>query len=148
MDKIRWAVGGDTTEIVCLLDLLSYIPVPSSLTAATFEHISQSSTRRTSMVVLGRHSQVVGRVQRSRAGREELDLGKDIEPHGLVCLHRLRLLSGCTYLLNTDLLYSCCMRGTAWRRQWQPTPVFLPGESQRQEPSGLPSMGSHRVGHD
>ena len=36
-----------------------------------------------------------------------------------------------------------------WRRKWQPTPVFLPGESQRQgEPGGLPSMGSHRVGHD
>ena len=36
-----------------------------------------------------------------------------------------------------------------WRRQWQPTPVFLPGESQgRGEPGGLPSMGSHRVGHD
>ena len=36
-----------------------------------------------------------------------------------------------------------------WRRKWQPTPVFLPGESQgRGEPGGLPSMGSHRVGHD
>ena len=36
-----------------------------------------------------------------------------------------------------------------WRRQWQPTPVFLPGESQgRGEPGGLPSVGSHRVGHD
>ena len=35
-----------------------------------------------------------------------------------------------------------------WRRQWQPTPVFLPGESQGQEPGGLPSMGSHRVGHN
>ena len=31
-----------------------------------------------------------------------------------------------------------------WRRKWQPTPVFLPGESQGR----LPSMGSHRVGHD
>ena len=28
-----------------------------------------------------------------------------------------------------------------WRRKWQPTPVFLPGES-------LLSMGSHRVRHD
>ena len=38
---------------------------------------------------------------------------------------------------------------THWRRKWQPTPVFLPGESQGQgEPGGLPSMGSHRVGHD
>ena len=36
-----------------------------------------------------------------------------------------------------------------WRRKWQPTPVFLPGESQgRGAPDGLPSMGSHRVGHD
>ena len=32
--------------------------------------------------------------------------------------------------------------------KWQPTPVFLPGESQGWEPGGLPSMGSHRVGHD
>ena len=30
-----------------------------------------------------------------------------------------------------------------WRRKWQPTPVFLPGESQGWEPGGLPSMGSH-----
>ena len=36
-----------------------------------------------------------------------------------------------------------------WRRKWQPTPVFLPGESQgTEEPSGLLSMGSHRVGHN
>ena len=36
-----------------------------------------------------------------------------------------------------------------WRRKWQPTPVFLPGESQgRGEPGGLPSLGSHRVGHN
>ena len=35
-----------------------------------------------------------------------------------------------------------------WRRKWQPTPVFLPGEPQGWEPHGLPSMGSHRVGHD
>ena len=32
-----------------------------------------------------------------------------------------------------------------WKRKWQPTPVFLPGESQGW---GLPSMGSHRVRHD
>ena len=36
-----------------------------------------------------------------------------------------------------------------WRRKWQSTPVFLPGESPGPgEPGGLPSMGSHRVGHD
>ena len=36
-----------------------------------------------------------------------------------------------------------------WRKKRQPTPVFLPGESQgRGKPGGLPSMGLHRVGHD
>ena len=36
-----------------------------------------------------------------------------------------------------------------WRRAWQPTPVFLPGESPwTEKPGGLPSMGSQKVGHD
>ena len=34
------------------------------------------------------------------------------------------------------------------RKKWQPTPVFLPGESQRQRSLVGPSMGLHRVGHD
>ena len=35
-----------------------------------------------------------------------------------------------------------------WRREWLPTPVFLPGEIPRtEEPGGLQSMGL-RVGHD
>ena len=35
-----------------------------------------------------------------------------------------------------------------WRRAWQPTPVFLPGESPWTEELGrLQSMGSQRVGH-
>ena len=36
-----------------------------------------------------------------------------------------------------------------WRRAWQPTPVFLRGESlQTEEPSELQSMGSQRVRHN
>ena len=36
-----------------------------------------------------------------------------------------------------------------WRRAWQPTPVFLPGESPwTEEPGRLQSMGSQRLGHD
>ena len=40
------------------------------------------------------------------------------------------------------------LRGFPWRRAWQPTPEFLPGESHGQ--SSLPgyTMGSQRVGHD
>ena len=35
-----------------------------------------------------------------------------------------------------------------WRRAWQPTSVFLPGESPWTEESGeLQSMGSQRVGN-
>ena len=35
------------------------------------------------------------------------------------------------------------------RRQWQPSPVLLPGKSPwMEEPGGLQSTGSHRVGHD
>jgi len=42
-----------------------------------------------------------------------------------------------------------CVRKTPWRRAWQPTPVFLPGESPwTEEPGGLQSMGSLRVRHD
>ena len=38
---------------------------------------------------------------------------------------------------------------TPWRRAWQPTPVFLPGESPWTEELGeLQSTGSQRVGHD
>ena len=39
------------------------------------------------------------------------------------------------------------VRKIPWRRAWQPTPVFLPGESLEQ-PGGLQSMGSQRAGHD
>ena len=35
-----------------------------------------------------------------------------------------------------------------WKRAWQPTPVFLPGESPwTEETGGLQSIGSHTVGH-
>ena len=35
-----------------------------------------------------------------------------------------------------------------WRREWQPTSVFWPGESHEQESGGLQSMELERVGHD
>ena len=41
------------------------------------------------------------------------------------------------------------VRKTPWRRKWQPTLVFLPGESPwTEEPGGLQHMGSPSVGHD
>ena len=35
-----------------------------------------------------------------------------------------------------------------WRRKWQPTPVFLPGESHGEEPGRLQSVGPQRVGQN
>ena len=36
-----------------------------------------------------------------------------------------------------------------WRKAWQPTPIFLPGESPwTEEPDGLQSMGLQRVGYN
>ena len=36
-------------------------------------------------------------------------------------------------------------RKDPWRREWQPIPVFLPGEFHEEEPGRLQSMGSQRV---
>jgi len=46
-------------------------------------------------------------------------------------------------------MFNPWVRKIPWRRAWQPTPVFLPGESPRtEEPGGLQSTGSQRVGQD
>ena len=64
------------------------------------------------------------------------------EPDGLQSMGSLRV----GHDWATSLSLSTFMH---WRREWQPTPVFLPGESWgRGEPGGLPSMRLHRVGHD
>ena len=65
-------------------------------------------------------------------------LSADLEPSFIsfhVKFSALNFIFVLTYILS-------------WRRKWQLTPVFLPGESHGWEPGGLPSMGSHRVGHD
>ena len=46
-------------------------------------------------------------------------------------------------------MFSPWVRKILWRRAWQPTPVFLPGESPwTEEPGGLQSMGLQRVEHN
>ena len=50
--------------------------------------------------------------------------------------------------IDLKKLYSMQQRGI-WRREWQPTPVLLPGESPGTvHPGGLQSMGLQRLGHD
>ena len=60
--------------------------------------------------------------------------------------------------ITSDMQISICMQGgrpgfdpwigkIPWRRKWQPTPVFLPGESWTEEPGGLESWQAtvHRI---
>jgi len=45
--------------------------------------------------------------------------------------------------------FNPCVGKIPWRRKWQPTPAFLPGEFPwPEEPGGLQSTGSQRFGHD
>ena len=54
----------------------------------------------------------------------------------------------CSYFIGFSLIVWLCIM-CYWRRAWQPTPIFLPGESPwSEEPGGLQSMGLQRVGHD
>ena len=55
---------------------------------------------------------------------------------------------GCEESDTTEWLHFHFSLFMHWRRKWQPTPVFLPGESQGQQSGGLPSMESHRFGLD
>ena len=56
---------------------------------------------------------------------------------------------GCKESDTTERLHFLSFYSSFWRRRWQPTPVFLPGESHgRRGPGGLQSMGLQRVGHD
>ena len=49
----------------------------------------------------------------------------------------------------TESTFNLWIRKISWRRKWQPTPVFLPGKFHKQEePGGLKSMESQRVGHN
>jgi len=64
------------------------------------------------------------------------------EPGGLQSMGSLRVRYDWVFSLS---LFTCMH----WRRKWQPTPVFLPGESQgRGSLMGCCLWGSHRVGHN
>ena len=79
--------------------------------------------------------------------------------------HGQRSLVSCTHGVGHDLAtkqqqiriclqcrrpsFNPWVRKIPWRREWQPTPVFLPGESPRkEEPGGLQSIDLQRVRHD
>ena len=53
---------------------------------------------------------------------------------------------------NLPTVWETWVQSLGWKdpwKAWQPTPVFLAGESPwTEKPGGLESMGSQRVGHD
>ena len=57
--------------------------------------------------------------------------------------------SACQCRIHRRCGFSLRIGKLPWRRAWQPTPVFLPRESPwTEEPGGLQSIGSWRVGHE
>ena len=55
----------------------------------------------------------------------------------------------CQYSRCKKLGFDLWVRKIPWRRAWQPTPVFLPGESPwTEKPGGLQSMESPKVRHN
>ena len=71
-------------------------------------------------------------------------------------MHLLTNLPGVTSGKESACQWKCkgCgfdpwVRKILWKRAWQPTLVFLPGESPwAEEPGGLQYVGSQRIGHD
>ena len=56
--------------------------------------------------------------------------------------------SACTVRRHRRPGFNPWVRKIPWKRKWQPTPVFLPGESPwTEEPGGLQPIGSQRVRH-
>ena len=47
-----------------------------------------------------------------------------------------------------EIRFDLWVRKIPWRREWQPTPVFLPGEFHGQRSLEGYSQWGHRVGHD
>ena len=54
----------------------------------------------------------------------------------------------CQYRRHRRCGFSPWVGKIPWRRKWQLTPVFLPGESHGQRACGLQSIGSQKVRHD
>ena len=79
--------------------------------------------------------------ENSTKGSSEWNPGVGDGQGGLACCDSWgRKESDATEQLNrTELMVP------SWRRKWQPSPVFLPGESHEQR--SLQSMGRQRVGH-
>ena len=63
------------------------------------------------------------------------------EPGGLRFMGSLRVGRDCATLLSLFTFMH-------WRRKWQPTPVFSPGESQGQRSLVGCHLWGHTVGHD
>ena len=56
---------------------------------------------------------------------------------------------GGSVVKNPPAVWETWVGKMPWRKAWQPAPIFLSGESPwTEEPGGLQSIGSQRIGHD
>ena len=68
---------------------------------------------------------------------DNLEVGEDVCESGAAMtvvdmLIIAVMFSGMIALVVVDLCFSICYLGWSWRKQWHPTPVFLPGKSHGQ----------------
>ena len=72
-----------------------------------------------------------------------------LDPGVQIMRQRLAKYQWMCTMWDIQTTFMCQKLEFGWRKQWHPTPVVLPGKSQGRRCLGrLPSMGSHRVGHD
>ena len=102
---------------------------------------------------LDRCRKVVDKVQQSLI----MKLGNQVQNGSSLMLKRVSIKKKCTaniirrFPRRLSARKSACecrrcgfdpwVGNILWRRKWQPTPVFLPGESHRQEPDGSMVLG-------
>ena len=106
---------------------------------ATVHGVAQSRTRLSGFTFTV-HSHALEKAMATHSSALAWRIPRTEEPGGLPSMRLQRVGHDWATSLSLFTLMH-------WRRQWQPTPVLLPGESQGREPGGLPSMRSHRVGH-
>ena len=58
------------------------------------------------------------------------------------------MIKSYTMIVKLSISGSCLTREDSWNRKWQPTPVFLPGESHEQRSVAGYSPWDRKVGHD
>ena len=142
--KLRiWNWGGWRVLLLkgmlCFVLLINLHTVPNRKVLTSLKGFLGSSAGKESSCKAGDSSLIRGS---GRSPREWI--GYPIQYSGLLVTQTIKKLLQCR-----TLGFDPWVGKIPWRRAWQPTPVFWPGESSwTEDPGRLQSMGSQTVRHD